>query len=108
MISFGKAAVKKLKLHEAKACGVFSVVFEFVLVKKVKLHKAEACGVLANFAKGSKAYQDTQWEIWIALVNLISSNTRRCFKATNLIDLDAVITHAARDSFQHILRQVFC
>jgi hypothetical protein len=37
--------VKKLKLHEAKACGVCRYFLGCAVVEKLRLHDAKACGV---------------------------------------------------------------
>jgi hypothetical protein len=50
----------KLKLHEAKACGVLVVFVRVVVVVKLKLHEAKACGVLVIFVRaGSSCEVDT-------------------------------------------------
>ena len=38
-------AAEKLKLHEAKACGVYSFILRLAVDTKLKHHDAKACGV---------------------------------------------------------------
>jgi len=45
------AVVKKLRLHNAKACGVYvHGRYASAVAKKLKLHDAKACGVFMSLA----------------------------------------------------------
>ena len=48
-----KVLAKKLKLHDAKACGVFRKNAVLAIAVKLKLHAAKADGVFLSFARGS-------------------------------------------------------
>ncbi len=40
------------------------------------------------------------------LIELVSGNARRCFEATNFVDLHAIVANSLRHAFQNILREV--
>ena len=56
---------KKLKLHDAKACGVFSGCEVGVVAKKLNLHAAKADGVQATFARPSEVYRTEASEVFL-------------------------------------------